>query len=145
MQKCLKNCTLSPTATIWIESLQRLVNEEISLEISFDITIDNIKQYFQSKQEHTASSPSGRHIGHYQKMLECIRREDYTIPQTIISIAHLSLITHRPLHRWQKASQVMIDKGKGKFVDNLRIIQLCEADLNFVLHTLWGHHLIHHA
>jgi hypothetical protein len=39
----------------------------------------------------------------------------------------------------------MLEKGKGRFIDNLRIIQLCEADLNFVLHCIWGHHLIRHA
>jgi hypothetical protein len=27
-------------------------------------------------------------------------------------------------------------KGKGHFVESLRIIQLVEADLNFVLHTI---------
>jgi hypothetical protein len=39
----------------------------------------------------------------------------------------------------------MLVKGKGRFVENLRNIQLCEADLNFVLHTIWGHRLICHA
>jgi hypothetical protein len=28
----------------------------------------------------------------------------------------------------------MLEKGKGKHIENLHIIQLCEADLNFVLH-----------
>jgi hypothetical protein len=28
---------------------------------------------------------------------------------------------------------------------NLRIIQLCEADLNFILHIIWGKRLIRHA
>lgn len=40
---------------------------------------------------------------------------------------------------------MMIEKGKGKFVEHRQIIQLCEADLNFVLHVIWGHHLIRHA
>jgi hypothetical protein len=39
----------------------------------------------------------------------------------------------------------MIEQGKGRFVENLRIIQLSEADLNFVLHIIWGHCLIRHA
>jgi len=30
----------------------------------------------------------------------------------------------------------MLMKGKGLFVENLRIIQLCEADLNFGLHVV---------
>jgi hypothetical protein len=39
----------------------------------------------------------------------------------------------------------MLEKEKGKFIENLRIIQLMEADLNFVLHTIWGHRLARHA
>jgi hypothetical protein len=39
----------------------------------------------------------------------------------------------------------MIEKGKGRYVEDLRIIQLCEADLNFVLHEIWGHRLIWYA
>jgi hypothetical protein len=39
----------------------------------------------------------------------------------------------------------MLEKGKGRFIENLCIIQLCEVDLNFLLHTIWGHRLIHHA
>ena len=44
----------------------------------------------------------------------------------------------------------MLEKGKGRFIENLRIIQLVEADLNFVLHVFWGkrlprHALYHHA
>jgi hypothetical protein len=67
------------------------------------------------------------------------------IPGLILDIAYISLTTASPLQRWQVVSQVMLEKGKGQFVENLRIIQLCEADLNFVLHTIWGHKLIHHA
>jgi len=63
----------------------------------------------------------------------------------IIDIAFISLFTGSPLDRWKKASQFMIEKGKGRLVDNLLIIQLVEADLNFVLHTIWGHCLIRHA
>jgi hypothetical protein len=31
----------------------------------------------------------------------------------------------------------MIKKGKGRFVENLWIIQLFEADLYFVLQVIW--------
>jgi hypothetical protein len=39
----------------------------------------------------------------------------------------------------------MIKKWKGTFVENMQIMQLCETDLNFILHVIWGHHLIPHA
>jgi len=132
---------LSDSEKSWISSLHRLVNKEISLQLS----IDDFKKIFQSKQERTASSPSGRHFGHYRSLLECIRWDEPMIPALILDIAFISLNTASPLKRWQVAFQVMFEKGKGRFVENLRIIQLCEADLNFVLHTIWGHRLIHHA
>jgi hypothetical protein len=39
----------------------------------------------------------------------------------------------------------MLEKGKGRLIENLCKILLCEADLNFVLQTLWGHQPICHA
>jgi hypothetical protein len=84
-------------------------------------------------------------MGHYKTMLECIWHEKFLLSDTILSIAHLSLSNASPLQRRQTTSQVMIEKGKGHFMENLRIIQLCEADLIFVLHTIWGHQLIWHA
>jgi hypothetical protein len=39
----------------------------------------------------------------------------------------------------------MIEKGKGNHIENLRIIQLCKADLNFALHIIWGKCLIQNA
>jgi hypothetical protein len=52
------------------------------------------------------------------------------LPNLIINIAYLSLSIASPLTQWHHASQVMLKKGKGRFIENLRIIQLCEADLN---------------
>ncbi len=78
-------------------------------------------------------------MGYYKIALECICQNNLSLPNLILSIAHISLTTATPLTRWNKASQVMIEKGKGRFIDNLRIIQLVEADLNFVLHTIWGY------
>ncbi len=31
-----------------------------------------------------------------------------------------------------------LEKWKGNYIEHLRIIQLCEANLNFTLHVLWG-------
>jgi len=63
----------------------------------------------------------------------------------LLEIAYISLRTASPLLRWKKTPQIMLEKGKEKYIDDLRIIQLCEADLNVVLHTIWGHRLIRHA
>lgn len=67
------------------------------------------------------------------------------IIQILVNIINISLLTSCPLKRWTKSTQVMIEKGKGKHFENLRIIQLCEADLNFTLHIIWGKQVIQNA
>jgi hypothetical protein len=134
----LTDQTLSEPEKQWIRSLQQIVESEIPLSLSNE----DYKQFFRVKQECTTSSPSGRHFGHYKTLLECIRRGNPLLPQLIIDIAYISLSTASPLQRWQTASQVMLEKGKGRYIENLRIIQLCKADLNFVLHVIWGNRLI---
>jgi hypothetical protein len=101
----------------WILSLQKIVSQQISLNLS----LEDFKKFFKHKQEHTLSSPSGRHMGHYKAMLECIRRDTTLIPDVIITMAYISLISETPLRRWQMTSQVMIKKGKGRYIENLRI------------------------
>jgi len=39
----------------------------------------------------------------------------------------------------------MLEKGKGPAIENLRVIQLLEADLNWLLRFLWGKQLDRHA
>lgn len=132
---------LNEPEKLWLASLQQIINSEISLSIS----CDEFNEFFRTKREGTSSSPSGRHFGHYQSILECIRCNDLMLPSLIINIAYISLTTATPLAQWQVASQVMLEKGKGQFIEHLHIIQLCEADLNFILHVIWGHRLIRHA
>jgi hypothetical protein len=84
-------------------------------------------------------------MGHYKTILEDIRKGNNSIAQVIIDIAYISLVPASPLRRWQRAFQVMLDKGKGRLVNNLRIIQFVEADLNMVLNTIWGTRLIRQA
>jgi hypothetical protein len=127
--------SLNDTERTWMQSPQSLVTQEISLHLS----LKDFKQFFKSKQEKTVSLPSGHHIGHYKVAIEGIWRDSPIFPDLIISIAQISLLTATPLDHWNKASQVMLEKGEGKFIEYLCIIQLCEAELNFVLHIIWGH------
>jgi len=133
--------SLSNNARAWVTAMKQVILEEIHL----DLSLEDFKKYFKHKKEGTASSPFGRHMGHYKTMVEAIRCDDLTIPTTILAIAHTSLLTSSPLKRWQFASQVILEEGKGRFIEHLGIVQLCEADLNFVLHVIWGKHLMHHA
>ena len=56
-------------------------------------------------------------------------------------IAATALLTCSPLPWWQLCLQEMLTKEKGNCIDKLWIIQLVEADLNFILKLIWGHHL----
>jgi hypothetical protein len=69
----------------------------VEKEISLHLSLDDFKHFFKPKQERTASSPSGRHFGHYKTLLEYIHRDSPQIPQLIIDIAYISLSMASPL------------------------------------------------
>ncbi len=87
-------------------------------EINTHITVDDFKRYFKSRKEKTASSFSGRHMGHYKVISEMANYDD-TVATILTTIINISIITSRPLHRWQRSVQVMLEKGKGRHVENL--------------------------
>lgn len=89
--------SLSDTEIVWIQALKQVLSNEIALTLS----IEDFKHFFRSKQERTASSPFGRRFGHYESLLECIRRDQLMLPQLIIDIAYISLVTASPLTCWQ--------------------------------------------
>jgi hypothetical protein len=117
----------------------------IEENININIEIEDFITFFKHRKEKTASSPSGHHMGHYKVMADFAKAGRSLMAETIINIINTAIITSRPLQRWKRSAQVMLEKGKGKFVENLRIIQLCEADLNFTLNILWGFRLLRHA
>jgi hypothetical protein len=84
-------------------------------------------------------------MGHYKAMLECICRNNKALPNAVIRIAQISPLMATPLEQWCTASQLMLEKGKGRYIEHMRIIQLVEADLNFVLHIIWGYRLTRQA
>ncbi len=124
----------------WVQELKQRMHQEIDTHIS----IDDFKNYYHHRKEKTSSSYSGRHMGHYKVIAEMANYND-TVAMILVTIINISIMTARPLKRWQRSIQVMLEKGKGRFVENLRIIQLCEADLNFVLNIIWGYRLVRNA
>jgi hypothetical protein len=81
-------------------------------EIPLSLSIEDFKKYFRSKQEPTACSPSGRHMGHYKMAVECIHHEFFTIPKIIIGIA--KNISHCSISIVSVASCFTSNAGKGK-------------------------------
>lgn len=132
---------LSQAERQWISELQQRIDEEIDTHVSTNDFIN----FFKPRKEKTASSHSGRHYGHYKVLAQMADEGHTEIVDTLIMIMNISLATSHPLERWLHSAQVMIEKGKGNYIENLRIIQLCEADLNFILNILWGNRMIHAA
>ena len=99
----------------WVNNLQQKRLDEIQLSVS---SADFV-QYFSRRKESTQSSPSGRHYGH-MKVIALM--EQGVIRDTIVRIAATAVITKQPLDRWLRCTQVMLDKGKGVYIENLRII-----------------------
>jgi hypothetical protein len=77
----------------WILELRQRMNSVIDTHIS----TDDFKQYFKHRKEKTASSYSGRHMGHYKVIAEIASKDD-TIAHIITTIINTSLITSRPLN-----------------------------------------------
>lgn len=84
-------------------------------------------------------------MGIYKVIAQLAKEGRTIIAQTIINIVNIALIASRPLKQWKQSAQVMIEKGKGIHMENLRIIQLCEADLIFALNIIWGYQVTHNA
>mmetsp|Transcript_24392 Transcript_24392/g.34970 ORF Transcript_24392/g.34970 Transcript_24392/m.34970 type:complete len:783 (+) Transcript_24392:946-3294(+) len=118
----------------WVHNLQRQDIEEIELSISSS----DFCQYFSRRKEGTASSPSRRHYGH---MKVIAKMEDSSVRDAILQVAATAVAVKQPLARWLRCTQIMLDKGKGVYINNLRIIQLLEADLNFIIGFIWSKRL----
>ena len=115
--------------------------EDEAARINKPVTAGEFRHYFKKKRECTESSPSGRHIGHYKAILE---HED--LVDLLVSMLNIGINTGCALSRWQQTVSVMLEKDKGSpKIDRLRIIQLFEADYNFLLSLVLGHRLMNFA
>ena len=110
-------------------------------QISTNILPEDFIKCYKHWKETTASSPSGRHIGHYKAL---INKPDI--------VAYFCKMLRLPLRygfapkRWKKVLQVIISKDEGQpRVDRLRNILLLEADYNFTLKLIWGKRLMKRA
>ena len=100
-----------------------------------DVTEEDFLFHFKHKDESTEASPSGRHMGHYKATLA---NEDFV--DLHVAMINIGLKTGQALKRWKNTISVMLEKDKGKpKLHRLRIIQLFEADFNFLLSLVFGH------
>jgi hypothetical protein len=131
---------LDPIEQQWVQELKQRMTQETDTHI----TLDDFKRYFKNQKEETASSFSGRHMGNYKVIAEMAKTNE-TVAEILIMMINILIMTDRPLKQWKKIIQVMLEKGKDWYIENLRIIQLCKADLNFILNIIWGYRLICNA
>lgn len=105
------------------------------------LTTEDLEGAIKSKAEKTASSPSGRHLGHYKTALNNSNALQF----------HLNIINFARTHtclppRWSTAIQIRIPKKAGMpHIDKLRMIQLLEFDMNAQFGTTIGRQMIWNA
>jgi hypothetical protein len=128
----------SPYLREWLAQLKCTVEQEMDTKL----LLGDFIQLFKNIPENTASSVSGLHYGHYKVLSKL---PDDTYIKVLFDIVDIAFLTQSPLPRWKHATQLMLEKGKGPGIENLRIIQLLEADMNWLLRYLWGRKLNHHA
>lgn len=115
LAQCHNHCTLSNIEQQWVNELTKCVNTNIDTHI----TVQQFIYFFKKRKEKMASSFSGRHFGHSKVIAELAQSGHTEIAETIVNLINISIITSQPLQRWTKCMQVMIEKGKGHFVENL--------------------------
>jgi hypothetical protein len=110
-------------------------------KISTSITTKDVTKGFSQWKERTATSPSGRHLGHYKASIQ-----NDTLLSSLTTFLQLIIKKGHILNRWCNAVNIMIEKDQGRpKITRLRIIHLFEADLNFFLKIQWGSRLVRHA
>ena len=140
------------------EIIQILNNGKHTPKFSIHIDQEEFMGGFRKWREETATSPSGRHLGHYKALLraeyENETEEDKKqqskiknkignqIFTTIFHIAMATLRSGETLTRWSKVNSSMIEKLPGQpLITKLRVIHLYEADYNLILKLLWTRRL----
>mmetsp|Transcript_748 Transcript_748/g.1130 ORF Transcript_748/g.1130 Transcript_748/m.1130 type:complete len:523 (+) Transcript_748:2168-3736(+) len=128
----------SPHVQDFLKELQCTITKQLDTTLQ----LEDFISLFKTIPENTASSVSGLHYGHYRVLSKL---EDDTFIRVLFDLVNMAFVTQSPLPRWKYSTQLMLEKGKGPAIENLRIIQLLEADMNWLLRFLWGRKLDRHA
>ena len=98
------------------------------------ISPDDFRQYWRRIKENTSSSASGLHHGHYKAAIQ-----SEMITKVLAQHVNVIVKSGVPPARWSVALQVMLEKIAGIcLVDQLRSIQLYEADFNMFNRFVFG-------
>ena len=127
---------LAPMVVNLLESLEIPANRR-NLQISNEVSIDELKIIIGKTRERTASSPSQIHMGHYKAA--ALAPELLEIILLIINIPFKFGFVPK---RWRNSVHLMLKKDPTHpHPSKMRIIQLLEADLNMYLKIIIGRRL----
>ena len=142
-----------------IKAIMKILNNgENTPAFAIDINQDEFMSGFRKWREETATSPSGRHLGHYKALLRAEFHKDkegddqqkttiknkigHQIFKTLFHITMATVLSGETLTRWAKVNSSMIEKVPGHpIINKLRVIHLYEADYNLLLKLLWSRRL----
>ena len=101
-----------PESKQWVNELTFKTSSIVDMEIMDKDFVNHFKNMRESK----SSSPSGWHIGHY---ITTTKSKNSDIHDVYIKIAYIAMITATPLPCWLMCTQIMLEKGKGPFIEDL--------------------------
>ena len=140
-----------------VRFIERLTRDESIPAIDSNIDMEEFKKGIRKWKEKTATSPSGRHLGHLHSLLapdgvhESDDEESTTPLADKILTMHLDMLNlaiqwgYAP-ERWRNVVMFVLEKEVGKpKIHRLCNIHLYKADYNFALKLLWSKRLIRHA
>ena len=117
--------------------------------LSAHLTADDLRAGYKVWRESTATSPSGRHLGH-DKVLFCYEPDQepdedeaprlstrmFHIKASLINLATYS---GHVLERWKTVHTLMFEKVTGwPYIEKLRVIHLLESDFNLMVGILFS-------
>ena len=118
-----------------------------STEIDDRISTNDLRQLFKKWNEHTTTSPSGRHLGIYRAVfLSQYTKPQHHLDEDITALINILIRKGIGLNRWRKVTNMMIHKLEGSYnINKLRVIHLFEADYNGLLGILFNRRVLYQA
>jgi len=105
----------------------------------FHYSLEQWRMHIANVKERTATSPSGRHYGHFKVLME----KEPKIFEDMYEIMNISYKHGIMLKRWKKTVTVLIPKDKGiPQIHRLRPLHIVEPEVNAIAKALWAKKLM---
>ena len=127
-----------PTEVLEFLSSFANIPETPAVPFSYDFT--RFCSYIKKTKEKIASSPSGRHLGHYKTLLMMKKKK---LLRAIFDIMELSMKYSIILDRFLGVALTLLEKDEGSpKIHRLRPIALVETELNCIAKAHWAQDLM---